>query len=71
MSESSLPHQLYEAAKLYSNSCEAYANFRAANVYIALRLQAPEIMMQFVGNVDFGKGIPATPYDYLTCIQSP
>jgi hypothetical protein len=58
MSDSSYPHQLSEAAKVYPNSCNAYANFRAADGFIALRVQAPEIMMQFVGNVDFGKGTP-------------
>jgi hypothetical protein len=69
MSESSLPHQLYEAAKVYPNSCNAYAHFRATDVYIALRIQAPEIMVQFMGHVDFGKGAP-TSYACLTCNQS-
>jgi hypothetical protein len=60
MSDSSYPQQLSEAARIYANSCNAYADFRAADNFIALRIQAPEIMMQFVGDVDFGKG-PLSP----------
>ena len=59
MTISSFPQELYEAARVYPNSCTAYANFSAADDFIALRIQAPEIMMQFVGDVDFGKGIPS------------
>ena len=67
MSESSYPHQLHQAAKVYPESCTAYANFRPANDHIALRIQAPEIMMQFVGGVDMGKGTPKTlAWDCLT-----
>jgi hypothetical protein len=57
--DSPFPDQLYEAAKIYPTSCNAYASFRAggtAGSYIALQMQAPEIMMQFVGDVDIGKG---------------
>ncbi|KAI0275512.1 hypothetical protein BGY98DRAFT_992371 [Russula aff. rugulosa BPL654] len=56
MSDSSYAHQLSEAAKVYHSSCTAYASFRATHHgYIALHVQSPEIMMQFVGDVDFGK----------------
>jgi hypothetical protein len=64
----SYPDQLYEAAEIYSSSCNAYANFRAggtAGSYIALRIQAPEIMMQFVGDVDFGKGTSTSTGHFL------
>jgi hypothetical protein len=62
---SSFADQLYEAAKIYSSSCNAYAGFRkgsTAGSYIALRIQAPEIMMQFAGDVDFGKGTPTSHF---------
>ena len=58
MSEYSYPHELYQAAKLYPMSSTAYANLRPAHNHISLRIQAPEIMMQFVGDVDLGKGTP-------------
>ena len=57
MSDSSYSDQLYEATRVYPNMCIAYASLRASGDFIAVGIQAPEIMMQFVGKVDFGKGI--------------
>lgn len=66
MSDSSYAHQLSEAAKVYHSSCTAYASFRATHHgYITLHVQSPEIMMQFVGDVDFGKGTSTGHFKFL------
>ncbi|KAF8726424.1 hypothetical protein AX14_007896 [Amanita brunnescens Koide BX004] len=54
-SQASYPYQLCEAAREFSNSCTAYAHLHKSHDSSGLRIQAPEIMMQFVGDVDFGR----------------
>ena len=58
-SQASYPYQLCEAAREFSNSCTAYAHLHKSHDSSGLRIQAPEIMMQFVGDVDFGRGTPS------------
>jgi len=52
------PELVKEAAKLFANECTAYAQFRVENNVFKARLQATEIVKQFVGDVTFGQGGP-------------
>jgi len=58
-----------QLARLLQASSTGVSPFRAggtAGSYITLRIQAPEIMMQFVGDVDFGKG---TSTGHFLCLS--
>jgi hypothetical protein len=51
--DDSFPEQLAEATSTFPNKVTAFAQFRAGVHYIDLHIQAPTIMMQFVGSVQF------------------
>lgn len=53
------PHQFAEAAAAFPTFSTAFAQLHEGDQYIKLRIQSPGIMMQFAGDVQFGKGRPA------------
>jgi len=59
MSTDPYPQLLKEAAAEWRNECTAFAQFRqqeeGSQIIIKCRLQATEVMMEFVGEVKFGK----------------
>jgi len=70
----SFSEQLLLAARTYPNMCTAFAQFLPGVDYIGLHIQAPEIMMEFAGSVQFGKGRQANFSAcslYLTRISDP
>jgi len=50
------PTLLKQAAEDFTNECTAFAQFRIESGQFKARLQATEIMKQFVGDVTFGQG---------------
>ncbi|PPQ65515.1 hypothetical protein CVT24_010811 [Panaeolus cyanescens] len=50
------PERIRDAAKQFRSECTAWTQFRLEpNGKINIRLQAPDIMQQFVGDVEFGR----------------
>jgi hypothetical protein len=60
--DDSFPEQLAEATSTFPNKVTAFAQFRAGVHYIDLHIQAPTIMMQFVGSVQFEAGSTSSPH---------
>lgn len=50
------PRLIKEAAETFRRECAAWTQFRWEGNDLKVRLQAPDIMQQFVGDVEFGKG---------------
>jgi hypothetical protein len=54
------PNLIKAAAETFTNEATAFAQIRVENGAFKARLQATEIMQQFVGDVTFGQGeVPA------------
>lgn len=52
------PNLVKEAAEKFRNYCTAFTQFKLEGGNAQMRLQAMEIMQEFVGSVDYGIGIP-------------
>ena len=50
------PSLIKAAAETFTNEATAFAQIRVENGAFKARLQATEIMQQFVGDVTFGQG---------------
>ncbi|KAF9054685.1 hypothetical protein BJ165DRAFT_1523175 [Panaeolus papilionaceus] len=53
--DSDYPALIMEAAKTFANQCGAHAQVQLVEQEMKLCVQAPRIMQQFMGDVDFGK----------------
>jgi hypothetical protein len=61
---SNFPQLLKEAAEIWPNETSAFEQIRqegTGTTGVRIRLQAVEIMQQFVGDVEFGKGRCSQP----------
>lgn len=50
------PQQCAEAATTFPSISTAYARFREGGQYLKLHIRAPDIMVQFSGEVRLGEG---------------
>lgn len=60
--DSDYPTLIMEAAKTFANQCGAHAQVQLVEQEMKLCVQAPRIMQQFMGDVDFGKGSVLLPF---------
>jgi hypothetical protein len=59
------PNQLRDAAAKWRSMSTSFAQFRQDGEFIRLRMQAPETMTEFSGEVHFGRG----KFNHILCVR--